>query len=110
MTIKHITPGTTPRASKATGIDKTPRPIWVFIIKTAVPFHPTYSPEYTLLVTNSRPRAMEERYETYSAIIRTILGDLSKDGIMGGPFLNFTNLRGHRSQKVSFSFLRHGVT
>lgn len=37
-----MTPGTNPSVSKATGIERTPSPICVFIIRAAVPSHPTY--------------------------------------------------------------------
>jgi hypothetical protein len=41
MTQRMMTPGTKPSVSNATGIERTPSPIWVFIIRAAVPSHPT---------------------------------------------------------------------
>ena len=39
--IKQITPGTMPRAFKADGMARIPRPIWVFIMRATVPKKPT---------------------------------------------------------------------
>jgi len=41
MVQSRMTPGTMPSVSNTDGNDKTPRPIWVFIIKPAVPSQPT---------------------------------------------------------------------
>lgn len=41
MAIRMITPGTMPKESKASGIDKTPKPISVFIMRTDAANLPT---------------------------------------------------------------------
>jgi hypothetical protein len=43
MAITTTSPGPIPSVSSTAGIERTPRPICVFTIKTAVPSHPTYS-------------------------------------------------------------------
>jgi hypothetical protein len=43
MTNKQIIPGTIPSVCRANGIPSTPSPIWVFIMSTDVPIHPTLS-------------------------------------------------------------------
>ncbi len=41
MMHKQTTPGTIPSVSKTAGMERTPRPTWVFIIKAVVLIHPT---------------------------------------------------------------------
>lgn len=38
---RQITPGTIPRESNAVGMERTPRPSWVFIMRITVPKNPT---------------------------------------------------------------------
>ena len=39
--MRQISPGISPNASKADGIDRTPRPICVFIMRATVPSQPS---------------------------------------------------------------------
>ena len=41
---RMMIPGIMPRVSKTNGIDRTPRPIWVFIMRIAAPIQPAYVP------------------------------------------------------------------
>lgn len=42
MTNRQMMPGIRPNVSNAEGIDRTPRPIMVFIRRATVPIQPTY--------------------------------------------------------------------
>lgn len=54
MRQRTITPGITPRELKATGIERTPSPIWVFIMRTEVPNHPTYCDSEIVLAMDDK--------------------------------------------------------
>lgn len=46
MAQRQMTPGTIPSEFNADGMDRTPRPIWVFIMRATVPKKPTYGIAY----------------------------------------------------------------
>ena len=53
MTHRQMTPGIIPNESNVVGIARTPRPIWVFIIRTIVPVQPTFDPVSPLRYTEN---------------------------------------------------------
>jgi hypothetical protein len=63
MTQRTITPGITPKELKATGIERTPRPIWVFIIRTEVPNHPTYGNKKRLAIDDKKKGGKQQKQQ-----------------------------------------------
>lgn len=77
--MRMMIPGISPRVSKTAGIDKTPRPICVLIIRTAVPNHPTLKKlEYGQKLQTSR--------KTYVAVVGPIFSDVAEHCVMLNVF------------------------
>lgn len=94
-------PGAIPRWWKTTGIESTPRPICVFIMRIAVPNQPSYAHTSE---TSCKTTSWHGDGNAYSAIIRSSLLDVTKDSIFGRrvlfQILNFANIVGHGRCKV----------
>lgn len=71
---RQIIPGMRPRTLNAEGKDRTPRPIWVFIMSPAVPTQPTWN----LLACEELGK---DKKKTYIAVIGATFSDFAKDGI-----------------------------
>lgn len=74
MASRQMRPGMSPRVSNVAGIDKTPRPICVFIMSATVPTHPTCP-----LVSFFSPR--EQLGRTCIAVVGPLFRQVAKHGI-----------------------------
>ena len=76
--IRVTIPGTNPRVLKAAGMERTPMPICVLIIKNAVPTHPTCAALVDFSVHCDDCKSMRL---IYIPVVRAIFFDISKDWI-----------------------------